>query len=175
MSINVQATCDARHRFTNVVARWPGSTHDSRVWDNSSLRVKMERRLQERQESGIILGDNGYANSEVLLTPLARAETAAERCYNCAHRTTRNIIERSFGHAKKKFLCLTQQLRFSPQRCCNTIVAALVVYNMGLEPGEVSDDELEQNVDPDQDNTGQHEDHGHVERRHLIEAHFGRE
>ena len=43
MSINVQATCNAKHRITNVVARWPGSTHDSRVWDNFTLRVREEQ------------------------------------------------------------------------------------------------------------------------------------
>ena len=176
MSINVQATCDARHRFTNVVARWPGSTHDSRVWDNCSLRARLERRLEEQQERGIILGDGGYGNSEIILTPLNRTNTAAERRYNCAPRTTRTIIERTFGHAKKKFLCLSQQLRFSPRRCCNTIVAAMVVYNMGLEPGEVgAEDEPGQDMDPDQDDdVPRHADVDNVERRHLIEAHFAR-
>ena len=28
-SINVQMICDAEMRLTNIVARWPGSTHDS--------------------------------------------------------------------------------------------------------------------------------------------------
>ena len=30
-SINVQLICNARYKITNVCARWPGSTHDSRV------------------------------------------------------------------------------------------------------------------------------------------------
>lgn len=30
-SINVQVVCDARYRLIDVVARWPGSTHDSRI------------------------------------------------------------------------------------------------------------------------------------------------
>lgn len=29
-SVNVQAICDSNYKFTNIVARWPGSTHDSR-------------------------------------------------------------------------------------------------------------------------------------------------
>ena len=29
-SINVQAVCDSDAFITNIVARWPGSTHDSR-------------------------------------------------------------------------------------------------------------------------------------------------
>lgn len=31
-SLNVQLICDAHYRITNVVARWPGSTHDSRIF-----------------------------------------------------------------------------------------------------------------------------------------------
>ena len=30
-STNVQLICDGKFRITNVVARWPGSTHDSRI------------------------------------------------------------------------------------------------------------------------------------------------
>ena len=29
-SINVQAICDLELKLTNVVVRWPGSTHDSK-------------------------------------------------------------------------------------------------------------------------------------------------
>ena len=38
-SINTQAVCDAGYRITNVVARWPGSTHDSAVLHGSLLGV----------------------------------------------------------------------------------------------------------------------------------------
>lgn len=31
-SINVQAVCDSEAFITNIVARWPGSTHDSRIF-----------------------------------------------------------------------------------------------------------------------------------------------
>ena len=36
-SINVQVICDASQRITNIVARWPGSTHDSRIYQNSRI------------------------------------------------------------------------------------------------------------------------------------------
>ncbi len=36
-SINVQAVCDANFHVLNVVARWPGSTHDSAVLHGSRL------------------------------------------------------------------------------------------------------------------------------------------
>lgn len=32
------AVCDASLKFINLVARWPGSSHDALVWNNSTLR-----------------------------------------------------------------------------------------------------------------------------------------
>lgn len=50
-SINVQAICDHQCNFTNIVARWPGSTHDSRIFDNSNICAKFE----ERRINGVLL------------------------------------------------------------------------------------------------------------------------
>lgn len=52
-SINVQAIVDAQLHFTNVCARWPGSTHDSFIWQSS--RVYEDFR-ESRIPSGWLLG-----------------------------------------------------------------------------------------------------------------------
>jgi hypothetical protein len=36
--MNVQGICDADLRIQNVVARWPGSAHDSIIYANSRIR-----------------------------------------------------------------------------------------------------------------------------------------
>jgi nuclease HARBI1 len=57
-SLNVQLTCGPDMQIYNVVARWPGSTHDNRILENSSLH----HRLSTNQLRGIILADGGYGN-----------------------------------------------------------------------------------------------------------------
>ena len=41
-TINVQAVCDPNMRLLDVVAKWPGSTHDSFIWRSSNLHQLFE-------------------------------------------------------------------------------------------------------------------------------------
>jgi hypothetical protein len=56
LSLNVQVVAGANYKIYDIVARWPGSTHDSRIFDNSSLHAKLEN----NNLHGILLGDSGY-------------------------------------------------------------------------------------------------------------------
>lgn len=119
-------------KFSNIVARWRGSTHDSRIWNNSSLCAKMEG----NPNKGLILGDNGYACTDILLTPLLNPRTLSEVRYNRAHISTRNTVERLFGIWKSRFNCLRNTLRFRPLKCCHIIIATAVLHNFIKENNE---------------------------------------
>ena len=73
-SINVQAVSNPNMCFTNIVCRWPGSTHDSRIFDNSALCAKFERNDVE----GILLVDGGYPCRRYLMTSVANPTTTQE-------------------------------------------------------------------------------------------------
>jgi hypothetical protein len=44
-SINVMGFCDASMRFLNIVAKWPGGTHNAFIWSNSTLCENLKTEL----------------------------------------------------------------------------------------------------------------------------------
>ncbi|XP_030849805.1 putative nuclease HARBI1 [Strongylocentrotus purpuratus] len=121
-SINVQLICNARYKITNVCARWPGSTHDSRVLRNS----RIGERFADGELPGILVGDSGYPLQPWLITPLRDPQGNAERNYNRAHCRTRVTIEQLNGQLKNKFRCLMGQgIQMSAPRACDIIIASL--------------------------------------------------
>lgn len=123
-SFNVQAVCNSNLEITDIVARWPGSVHDSTIFDNSSLRAKLEN-----NEFGdcYILGDGGYPCRRYLMTPLLNPLTASEKKYQKSQIGTRNIIERVFG-ILKRFPALGIRTKLTTTMAI--IVAAAVLHNM---------------------------------------------
>ena len=80
-SLNVQFVCNGEMMFTNCLARFPGSFHDSRIWRNSAVREFLER---TNMNECWLLGDSGYPLEPWLLTPLQNPHTKPEeRCISC--------------------------------------------------------------------------------------------
>lgn len=60
--------CDSNLKIMDIVTRWPGSTHDSRILKNSKAYHLL---ASGEYNSGIVLGDNGYENNNFIITPLS--------------------------------------------------------------------------------------------------------
>ncbi|KAK4871968.1 hypothetical protein RN001_016092 [Aquatica leii] len=168
-SINVQAVCDASLKITNIVARWPGSVHDSRIFNTSLLRAKLEA---GEYGNAWLIGDSGYACKSYLLTPLLNPVSPADKRYNRAHVLTRNTIERTFGILKKRFACLHIGLRVKPEKAVDIIVAITVLHNIAIQ----LKDDLELLPDVPEENINNNIEivnAGNVhERTVLINTHF---
>lgn len=79
-SINVQIVCDASHRILDLVASWPGATHDARILRESGLFQLFEQRMLPVRCH--LLGDSGYPGKEWLLTPFLNPEAGPQSHYN---------------------------------------------------------------------------------------------
>ena len=134
-SLNVQAVCDSRHYFVDAVVRWPGSTHDSRIFENSSIY----QRLSDRELHGHLLGDGGYGLQSFCLVPFGNPHTVPQKRYNKAHSQTRMAIEKAFGILKRRFPALKHGLRLrKTENNCLLTLCAMVLHNICI----LNDDEI---------------------------------
>ena len=136
-------------RFTNIVARWPGSTHDSHIFNTSQICQQLEDN-HNNLEQGILLGDSGYALKPYLMTPYYEPATANQRAYNRAHRKTRVIIEQTFGRWKRRFHLLHSEVRMHPEKVCQLIGACAILHNIATAFNEpMEDEEGDEDDEPD--------------------------
>ena len=136
-SINVQAVCNSDAFVTNIVARWPGSTHDSRIFENSMIADK----LREGTIDGILVGDSAYACRSYLMTPMLKPKNPGEVRYNTTHRRTRFVTERCFGLLKRRFPCLHLGMRTALANTLVIIVTTAILHNFALMHREQDFDE----------------------------------
>ena len=141
-AINVQVVCDAQLRILNIVAKWPGSTHDSYIFSTSELSVLLET----MPDSGWLLGDSGYGLKPFLLTPVFNPNSRGEQRYNDSHAKTRVVIERFNGVWKSRFRCLDKSggaLQYKPNKSVNIIVATACLHQLCVKhnlPLPIEDD-----------------------------------
>ncbi|XP_066587825.1 putative nuclease HARBI1 [Prorops nasuta] len=165
-SLNVQVIVNSKLQIMDIVARWPGSSHDSTIFNNSRIKHRFE--VGEFGNS-LLLGDSGYPNLPYLLTPLINPKSPAEILYNEAQIRTRSMVERCFGIWGRIFPVLTIGSRFrTPERTMNVIISCAVLYN-------IIRSNVEENITIDQYNNivRNYNENLHAdERRYLIESYF---
>nr|XP_023674813.1 putative nuclease HARBI1 isoform X1 [Paramormyrops kingsleyae]XP_023674815.1 putative nuclease HARBI1 isoform X1 [Paramormyrops kingsleyae] len=135
-SINVQLICDANMVLTNVVARWPGSTHDAVILQKSSVGRNLEAgvlqdgwligKLNEHIYTPYemygrvfvymfsfdqyvhvpLTGDSAYPLKPWLLTPFHHPCSEEEHRFNEAHGVAHKVIARTISCMKKRWRCL---------------------------------------------------------------------
>ncbi|XP_063223384.1 putative nuclease HARBI1 isoform X2 [Bacillus rossius redtenbacheri] len=132
-SLNVQAICDAKLQFTDIVARWPGSTHDSTIFSNCYRRAMFEN---GRYNDCVLLVDSGYACKSYMMTPLESPDRPQEHLYNESQIRTRNPVERLFGCWKRRFPVLALGFQIQLENTFPIIVATAVIHNLLRQAGE---------------------------------------
>ncbi|XP_053561192.1 putative nuclease HARBI1 [Bombina bombina] len=80
-------------------------------------------------------GDAGYSCRNWLLTPVNILRTRSEMRYNDAHKTTRCVIERTFGMLKSHFRCLDVSggtLQYVPEKVAVMVLVCCMLHNIAF-------------------------------------------
>lgn len=168
-SINVQTLADPKLKIQNIVARWPGSAHDSMIFNNSRLKALMENNY----EDCFLVGDSGYPLETYLMTPLQNPITRAEHLYNNSLNRTRNVVERSYGVWKRRFPCLSMGLRTKLETTLHIIVATAILHNIAISMNDnIPDHHVENEIDQNWNNFEEPVHQANEIRRQLIDNYF---
>jgi hypothetical protein len=103
---------DHLKRIRHFTTRHCGSMHDARIFSESHQRANLDRNFDENRPR-VLIGDEGYACSQIVLTPIRsdRIVDDHQKNYNKAHKRARVVVEHSFGILKKRFPALLYCLR----------------------------------------------------------------
>ncbi|CAN6273478.1 unnamed protein product [Urochloa humidicola] len=156
---NVMVVCDFDMRFTFVVAGWPGSVHDTRVF-NEALE-KYADKFPFPPEGKYYLVDSGYPNRMGFLSPYKGEKyhlpefregpqpRGKKEVFNHLHSSLRNVIERAFGVLKMKWRILLKIESYPIDKQAKIIIACMALHNFIRE--SALSDELFDMCDQDED------------------------
>ncbi|XP_036317713.1 putative nuclease HARBI1 [Rhagoletis pomonella] len=123
--------CDGDMKIRAVDARYPGSSHDSFVWNISRARNYFVQMYESGDRTSKLLGDCGYGIEPFLLTPYRDPHyNSQEYKFNLAHTSGRNIVERTIGVFKGRFRCLLSTLHYRPEKVVKIVNVCAALHNI---------------------------------------------
>jgi hypothetical protein len=137
--LNMQGTCDAQRRFTDVSICHPGATSDYLSFETSPLKHMLER--PGFLSTGMcVFGDNAYVNTPYLATPFKNVSTGPKDSYNYYHSQLRINIECAFGMLVHRFAILRKPIarNISLKKTTAMVMACCKLHNYCITENECS-------------------------------------
>ncbi|XP_046853992.1 putative nuclease HARBI1 [Xenia sp. Carnegie-2017] len=145
-SLNVQAVCDSKGYFMDVECRWPGSVHDAKVFANSSVCKRLNRRQLpisyltllpgHDPVPNYLIGDPAYPLTQFCLKEYQTCTDNAQIIFNSMLRSARNQIECAFGRLKARWGFLNRKVDIKFDLVPTVIYSCFVLHNFCEQNGD---------------------------------------
>ncbi|XP_038717250.1 putative nuclease HARBI1 [Tripterygium wilfordii] len=136
---NVMAACDFDMLYIFVSVGWEGSAHDARVFQNATTDNSLN--FPHPPPGKYYLVDAEYPNRISYLAPYrgeryhssqfenGRRASGPQEVFNHAHSSLRNVIERTFGVTKNRWLMLRNMRSFPFSIQVEIVIACMALHN----------------------------------------------